>query len=88
MPFVWHQVEMERYDKVSDSIEQFWSLARKASFHYADDSTKEWGLGRDAKSKAISMLRRNPNRLTEIRANVKYPAYSGTTKTYKWQSKN
>lgn len=53
----------------ADSIEGFWRLARKASFHFADDSTREWSLGRNAESAAIAMLRRNPDWLPEVREN-------------------
>ena len=54
---------------MKDSLEEFWRLARKASFHFADDTTKEWRLGSNAESEALSMLRRNPEWIPEVRDN-------------------
>ena len=51
---------------MSDSIEDFWRLARKASFHFADDTTKEWHLGSSAEKEACAMLRRNPEWRDEV----------------------
>jgi hypothetical protein len=51
------------------TLDDFWKLARKASFHYADDSGKEWHLGSRAESAALRMLRENPEWIPEVRAN-------------------
>jgi len=50
-------------------INEFWRLARKASFHFADDTTKEWRMGSDAESAAIKLLDEHPEWLPEVRAN-------------------
>lgn len=51
---------------MADSIKEFHRLARKASFHFADDTTREWGLAKDAERGAIAMLRRNPTWIPEV----------------------
>ena len=54
---------------MSDSLEKFWALARRASFHFADDSTKEWGMGSRRESEALAMLDRHPEWWQEVREN-------------------
>ena len=40
--------------------EQFCKLGNEASFHFADDSTSEWGIGSGLKKKAMSLYWNNP----------------------------
>ncbi len=41
--------------------------ALNASFHYADDSAKEWGMGDKAKAKAMAVYDENPHLQQQIR---------------------
>ena len=52
-------------------IDEFNKWARKASFHYADDTTKEWHLGDEAKRKALKIFDENPELQGEIRENFR-----------------
>ena len=42
-------------------IKDFKDLGLTASYHYADDSGKEWGLGRKAQDKALEIFDANPD---------------------------
>jgi hypothetical protein len=42
------------------SLTKYRTLARKASYHYADDSTSEWGLGDRAIEEAIKLFKAMP----------------------------
>lgn len=48
-------------------LEQFDSFGRTASFHYADDSTSEWGAGKRAENKALELFDTNPELQQEMR---------------------
>lgn len=39
-----------------DLFEKFQALGHKASYHYADDSTKEWVFGDKAKYEALELF--------------------------------
>ena len=52
-----------------NELERFNKLARKASFHYADDSCKEWHLASDAKQEALKIFDESPNLHQTIREN-------------------
>ena len=41
-------------------VEQFLKLGRSASYHFADDSGKEWGQGDSYKAKAMALYDMNP----------------------------
>ena len=49
--------------------EYLW-LAGKASFHYADDSCKEWHLADDAKQAALKIFDAHPELHDKMRANT------------------
>ena len=49
-------------------IAEFNRLARKASFHYADDTCGEWTLASNAKSEALEIFDNHPELQAEIRA--------------------
>jgi len=53
---------------MSDPLENYFSLARKASFHYADDSGKEWDLAGKAKRAALEIFDAHPELHKEMRA--------------------
>ena len=46
---------------MNDILERFKKHARDASYHYADDSTKEWGLGDREKRQALELFDANPD---------------------------
>ncbi len=46
---------------------EFERLGDEASFHYADDTCKEWGLGQSAEGKAIALFKANPELQDEMR---------------------
>jgi len=48
-------------------LEEFKKHASAASFHYADDSGKEWGSARKRKDQAMQLYRDNP----ELRADMR-----------------
>lgn len=39
-----------------DTLAEFKKLGMQASYHYADDSTKEWGLGRKNEAAALALF--------------------------------
>lgn len=47
--------------------ERFKELGEKASYHYADDTCKEWGLGDKAKAQALFIFDSNPKMQPELR---------------------
>ena len=53
---------------MNEILENYFKLARKASFHYADDSTKEWSLGDEAKHAALEIFDAHPEFHEEMRA--------------------
>ena len=52
---------------VAVTLANFKRLGDKASFHYADESCKEWDLAADAKSKALKIYDENPDLEDEFR---------------------
>ena len=52
-----------------DPMTEYLRLAGKASFHYADDSCKEWDLGNDAKQAALKIFDAHPELHEQMRAN-------------------
>ena len=48
-------------------IELFKKHAKQASFHYADDTCKEWNLAREEKKMALKIFDENPELQTELR---------------------
>ena len=51
----------------NETLEQFRSYGRTASYHYADDTTSEWGAARRAEGKALSLFDNNPELQPEMR---------------------
>jgi hypothetical protein len=49
-------------------LKEFTHYGMQASYHYADDSAKEWGLAREAVSKAMLIYRAHPECREEMRA--------------------
>ena len=50
-----------------DAVEQFKTHGMSASYHYADDSGKEWNLGDAEKAKALAVFDENPDHQAEMR---------------------
>jgi len=48
-------------------LEEFKKYGYKASYHYADDSAKEWGLGRQQKELALALFDENEELHDEMR---------------------
>lgn len=48
-------------------IEQFNLAGRKASYHYADDSCREWGLARKREEEALAIFDAHPELQEEMR---------------------
>lgn len=51
---------------MTSPLEEFASQARSASFHYADDSAKEWGLARKCKARCEELYKNNPDLREEM----------------------
>lgn len=51
----------------NEAIEQFKKHGDKASYHYADDSCREWGLADKEKANAIAVFDSNPSEQEEMR---------------------
>lgn len=49
-------------------LEAFEKAGMNASYHYADDSGKEWRLGRDEQSKAEEIFAANPELQEQMKA--------------------
>lgn len=45
---------------MNDLVEKFKTLAGQASFHYADDSCKEWGQARECEYECRYLWERHP----------------------------
>ena len=54
-----------------DTLERFKELGEKASYHYADDSGKEWSLGNKAKLECLEIYDANPDLHNTMRAIAK-----------------
>lgn len=52
-------------------LEDFKSAGMQASFHYADDSGKEWGRARTLQNEAMQMYRDNPDLQDEMKTIAK-----------------
>ena len=50
-----------------NALEEFTKHSNSASYHYADDSGKEWNLADTAKRKALEIFDANPELHDEIR---------------------
>lgn len=48
-------------------VEQFDYIGRTASYHYADDSGREWNEGDKLKREAIELFKSNPELQTQMR---------------------
>lgn len=55
----------------STPLDEFKRLGEKASYHYADDSTKEWDLASSAKLQALEVFDANPELQPQMRAIAK-----------------
>lgn len=54
---------------MEEILKEFENLGMNASYHYADDSGKEWGLGSKYMDKALAMFDDHPecqNRMRKI----------------------
>ena len=49
---------------MNEALKQFIKLGKDASYHYADDSGKEWGLANGCVRQAMELYKANP----ELRA--------------------
>ena len=49
-----------------DTLTEFKRLGDSASFHFADDSCKEWGLAITDEAKAIAIFKSNPELQAEM----------------------
>lgn len=49
------------------TLEEFRNAGSTASYHYADDSTSEWGAGKRAECKALDLFDNNPELQPEMR---------------------
>ena len=54
-------------EKAQKMIEQFKKHARAASYHYADDTGKEWDLAKKEKNIALEIFDNNPDLQEELR---------------------
>ena len=50
----------EKWEAENELVAEYSRLARKASYHYADDSGGEWGIAGKAKSAAMALYWANP----------------------------
>jgi len=53
--------------KETETLIEFQRHASRASYHYADDSCKEWGLAKQEKDAAIKLFDDNPSMQNEMR---------------------
>ena len=49
------------------TLEEFKRLGDSASFHFADDSCKEWPKARTQEAKALALFRANPHLQDDMR---------------------
>lgn len=47
--------------KIEEILQDFKQLGETASYHYADDSTKEWDLASRAEQKALEIFDNHPD---------------------------
>jgi len=62
----WFLTDRENH-KMTTPVEDFKRFGDKASFHYADDSGREWGLADTAKQEALRIFDANPDDQPEMR---------------------
>ena len=67
------------FDKMTDFLvlEEFDKLGKRISFHYADDSGKEWRIARSLKPKVYELYRAHPELQEEM---------NGLAKGWLWTS--
>jgi hypothetical protein len=58
------------HGEIMNALEEFIALGNLASFHYADDTTKEWGRGDECKRQAIDVYKSHP----ELHEQMKHAA--------------
>jgi hypothetical protein len=51
---------------MNEIVKQFKDLGFKASYHFADDSGKEWHLGNDLQKQAMDLFFANPDDQAEM----------------------
>lgn len=51
----------------ANPVDEFKRAGMDASYHYADDSTKEWGLARKAEREALRLFDAHPEHQDEMR---------------------
>jgi hypothetical protein len=69
-----HKVFTNRLEAINEAtggknvseVTEFWRALDTASFHYADDSCKEWGEGNKAKNIAIEIRKVLPAEFTVV----------------------
>ena len=62
---------------MNNPIDEFKRLCYKASYHFADDSGKEWGLAYKAKSEALEIFDAHPDLQAEMREIAKWFLWGG-----------
>ena len=58
-------------------MQQFKKHARSCSFHYADDSGKEWGSAREEKAIALKLFDTHPHLQAAMREEMKKELWAG-----------
>ena len=61
---------------MNEALIKFKKRARQASFHYADDSCREWGLAKQDKDSALKLFDDNPELQDEMREIAKDELWS------------
>lgn len=61
---------------MNDTLIKFKRHASRASYHYADDSGKEWGLAKQDKDAALELFDANPDMQDEMRSMAKSELWS------------
>jgi len=61
---------------MNDILIKFKRHASRASYHYADDSCKEWGLAKQDKDAALKIFDDNPAMQSEMRLIAKDELWS------------
>ena len=55
------------YRTIQDRIEEFDTLGRQASFHYADDRGKEWSQAKTLEAQARALFDQHPDLQKQMR---------------------
>ena len=61
---------------MNDTLIKFKRHASRASYHYADDSCKEWDLAKQDKDAALKLFDDNPDMQAEMRGLAKDELWS------------